>query len=76
MDSQRHGLYDDFQGYRVPTVAELINALRTATIVADANVLLNLYRYNEARRSRTRQPTREVASSRVRWNQASVRYGP
>ncbi|MGH3985617.1 MAG: PIN-like domain-containing protein [Pseudonocardiaceae bacterium] len=50
MDSQRRGLYNDFRGYRVPTEAELTNALRTATIVVDANVLLDLYRYNEATR--------------------------
>ncbi len=49
-ESQRRGLYDDFRGYRVPTEAELTEALRTATAVVDANVLLNLYRYNEATR--------------------------
>lgn len=40
----------DFRGYRIPTEAELTTALRTATIVVDANVLLNLYYYNEATR--------------------------
>lgn len=75
MDSQRHGLYDDFQGYRVPTEAELINALRTATIVADANILLNLYRYNEEAKP---NPATDARSRVIagRWNQASVRYGP
>jgi len=47
---RRRGLYDDFRGYRVPTDAELTGALRTATVVVDANVLLNLYRYNETTR--------------------------
>jgi len=49
-ESQRRGLYDDFRGYRVPAEAELTEALRTATAVVDANLLLNLYRYNEATR--------------------------
>ncbi len=48
--SHRRGLYDDFRGYRVPTDADLTGSLRTATVVVDANVLLNLYRYNEATR--------------------------
>lgn len=41
------GLYDDFRGYRIPAGEELDDALRTATVVVDANVLLSLYRYNE-----------------------------
>lgn len=44
------GLYDDFRGYRVPSEAELDGALQSATVVVDANVLLNLYRYNGATR--------------------------
>lgn len=49
-DSAGRGLYDDFRGYRIPTDAELDEALRTATVVVDANVLLSLYRYNETTR--------------------------
>ncbi len=48
--SRPRGLYDDFRGYRVPGEAELDGALQSATVVVDANVLLNLYRYNEATR--------------------------
>ena len=35
-ESRRRGLYDDFRGYRVPTEAELTEALRTATAMIDA----------------------------------------
>jgi hypothetical protein len=48
--SDRRGLYDDFRGYRIPTDDELDEALRAATVVVDANVLLSLYRYNETTR--------------------------
>jgi hypothetical protein len=44
------GLYDDFRGCRIPTDEELDEALRTAMVVVDANVLLSLYRYNETTR--------------------------
>ncbi|TWF75639.1 hypothetical protein FHX44_111523 [Pseudonocardia hierapolitana] len=44
------GMYDDFRGYRVPDEDALSNAIRTATVVLDANVLLSLYRYNSATR--------------------------
>lgn len=44
------GLYDDFRGHRIPSEDELAEALRSATVVVDANVLLSLYRYNEATR--------------------------
>jgi len=44
------GIYDDFPGYRLPADSELEAALRTALVVVDANVLLNLYRYNESTR--------------------------
>lgn len=43
-DSRRRGLYDDFRGYRVPAEVELTRALRTATVMVDANVLLNRWR--------------------------------
>lgn len=45
------GIYDDFQGYRLPTEGELDSALQSALVVVDANVLLNLYRYNESTRN-------------------------
>lgn len=40
------GLFDGFEGYRVVTDAEKRHALKTALVAVDANVLLNLYRYN------------------------------
>jgi len=44
------GIYDDFPGYRLPSDEELDEALRAALVVVDANVLLDLYRYNESTR--------------------------
>ncbi|MCE6998885.1 PIN-like domain-containing protein [Saccharothrix sp. S26] len=44
------GIYDAFPGYRRPSEEELADALRSALVVVDANVLLNLYRYNESTR--------------------------
>jgi hypothetical protein len=40
------GLFDGFEGYRVADDDELDNALTHALVAVDANVLLNLYRYN------------------------------
>ncbi|MEU8154493.1 PIN-like domain-containing protein [Micromonospora sp. NPDC048986] len=40
------GLFDGFEGYRVVTTAEKRQALTAALVAVDANVLLNLYRYN------------------------------
>lgn len=40
------GLFDGFEGYRVVTNAEKRHALTAALVAIDANVLLNLYRYN------------------------------
>jgi hypothetical protein len=48
--STKAGIYDDFPGYRLPSELELEAALRSALVVVDANVLLNLYRYNESTR--------------------------
>jgi PIN domain-containing protein len=42
------GIYDEFLGHRLPSEIDLNDALRTALVVIDANVLLNLYRYAEA----------------------------
>jgi hypothetical protein len=44
------GIYDDFPGYRLPPESELEAALQSALVAVDANVLLNLYRYNDATR--------------------------
>jgi hypothetical protein len=44
------GIYDDFPGYRIPSKEELDEALRTALVVVDTNVLLNLYLYNDLTR--------------------------
>jgi hypothetical protein len=40
------GLFDGFEGYRIPSDADIDYALTSALIAVDANVLLNLYRYN------------------------------
>jgi PIN like domain len=44
------GIYDEFPGYRLPPDDELNEARRVTLVVIDANVLLNLYRYNESTR--------------------------
>ncbi len=44
------GIFDQFPGYRLPTEQEFETALESALVVPDANVLLNLYRYNELTR--------------------------
>jgi hypothetical protein len=41
------GLFDGFEGYRIPTEADKRLALTTALVAVDANVLLNLYHYNK-----------------------------
>ena len=40
------GLFDGFEGYRVLSDTDLDEALTSALIAVDANILLNLYRYN------------------------------
>ncbi|MFI7284675.1 PIN-like domain-containing protein [Micromonospora chersina] len=40
------GLFDGFEGFRVLAGADIDQALRSAVVAVDANVLLNLYRYN------------------------------
>lgn len=42
----RAGLFDGFEGYRVVADAARRHALTAALVAVDANVLLNLYRYN------------------------------
>src|SRR5689334_9495786 len=44
------GIYDDFPGYRLPSAGNLDTALLSALVVVDANILLNLYRYNASTR--------------------------
>ncbi|GAA1843447.1 PIN-like domain-containing protein [Asanoa iriomotensis] len=41
------GLFDGFEGYLVHSDSDVDQALVSALIAVDANVLLNLYRYNE-----------------------------
>lgn len=41
------GIYDDFPGCRLSTEDELNCALKSALVVVDTNVLLNLYRYSK-----------------------------
>jgi PIN like domain len=43
-------LFDGFDGYRSPTEADYEGLFRTGLVVPDANVLLNLYRYNSETR--------------------------
>ncbi|MDG4803140.1 PIN domain-containing protein [Micromonospora sp. WMMD980] len=40
------GLFDGFEGYRTPTAENYKEVLLRGMVVPDANVLLNLYRYN------------------------------
>ncbi|MGC4804157.1 PIN-like domain-containing protein [Micromonospora sp. DT233] len=40
------GLFDGFEGYQVLAGADVDRALTSALVAVDANVLLNLYRYN------------------------------
>ena len=43
---QTVGLFDGFEGYRIPADPDIDRALTSALVAVDANVLLNLYRYN------------------------------
>jgi len=54
------GIYDEFPGYRLPSEDELNEALRSALVVVDTNVLLNLYRYNESTRNDLLQVLRKL----------------
>ena len=59
----------------MPAEAELTEALRTATTVVDANVLLNLYRYNEATRDDlldVRGWSRRTSSQRIDQDRAAL----
>ncbi|MFY1700225.1 PIN-like domain-containing protein [Micromonospora sp. WMMA1923] len=40
------GLFEGFEGFRVLASTDIDHALRSAVVAVDANVLLNLYRYN------------------------------
>lgn len=45
------GLYDGFESYRTPTEADYRDLFANGVVVPDANVFLNLYRYNEETRN-------------------------
>lgn len=45
------GLYDGFEAYRTVSNEGVREVLRSALVVLDTNVLLNLYRYNEETRT-------------------------
>ncbi|MFD5436604.1 PIN-like domain-containing protein [Kitasatospora sp. NPDC127067] len=45
-----YGLFDGFEGYRTPSREDYRRVLSEGIIAFDANVLLNLYRYNEETR--------------------------
>jgi len=62
-DSQASvGIYDEFPGYRLPSDDELNKALRSALVVVDTNVLLNLYRYNESTRNDLLEVLRQLGN--------------
>lgn len=44
------GMFDGFEGYRTVSDADIQNALQKGLVVVDTNVLLNLYRYDDAAR--------------------------
>lgn len=45
------GIFDGFEGYRTPQPGDYKEIVTSGLIALDANVLLNLYRYNEATRN-------------------------
>lgn len=45
------GIFDGFEDYRTPTSDDYKNTLTTGMVVFDANVLLNLYRFNSTTRA-------------------------
>lgn len=45
-----YGLFDGFEGYRTPSREDYRRVLSQGIVAFDANVLLNLYRYNEETR--------------------------
>src|SRR6266536_894100 len=59
---QSVGIYDEFPGYRLPSDDELNQALRSALVVVDTNVLLNLYRYNESTRNDLLEVLRQLGN--------------
>lgn len=44
------GIYDGFEGYRDPTEVEVVTLLETCPIILDANVLLDIYGFEEPAR--------------------------
>ncbi|WBP88095.1 PIN domain-containing protein [Kitasatospora cathayae] len=48
--SSERGLYDGFEGYRTPTQDDYRSILNDGMVSIDANLLLDLYRYNEKTR--------------------------
>jgi PIN like domain len=48
---ENQGMFDAFPGHRLPSQRDLDTALRSALVVIDANVMLNLYRYAESTRA-------------------------
>ncbi|GAA3046809.1 PIN-like domain-containing protein [Actinokineospora globicatena] len=48
--SPHRGVFDGFEEYRTPRTGDYQQALTEGLVVLDANVLLNLYRYNKSAR--------------------------
>jgi hypothetical protein len=51
MPTGGNGIFDGFDGYQTPTDEQRKEVLRTGLVSFDANVLLDLYRYNETARA-------------------------
>ncbi|MTE16263.1 PIN-like domain-containing protein [Nocardia aurantiaca] len=49
--TQENGIFDGFEGYQTPTADQYIEVLRNGLVSFDANVLLDLYRYNGTARA-------------------------
>jgi hypothetical protein len=72
--SRSYGLMDGFEGYRTPTKLQLSEAIKNALIVADANVLLDLYRYSETPRADLLEALRAVGPRLWVPNQAVLEF--
>ncbi|MER7622741.1 PIN domain-containing protein [Streptomyces sp. NPDC126503] len=58
----QRGVFDGFSGYVTPTEDDWRSVLRDGLVVIDTNVLLNLYRYNQAARETFMQTLQSLGS--------------
>ncbi len=68
------GLFDGFEAYKTPTEADYQRLLAEGIVVPDANVLLNLYRYNEQTRKALFAVLRELGNRLWIPNQVIVEF--